>query len=105
MSRRGKDEGASQGRPVIGRTGGEPAGDITPPQRELTSLKSSLTRKPWPTALGSKADLSAGHPPAGAAPDSVVNWHAIDWRKVYRSKRNSTLTTFSYQRSLVSGRP
>src|SRR5262245_50545960 len=87
MSRRVKDEGESQRRPVIGRIGVEPAGDITPPERALTSLGSSVTREPWPTDPGSKADLSAGQTPAGAAPGLAVDWHSIDWRKVHRTAR------------------
>src|SRR5262245_16169244 len=87
MSRRVEDEGASQRRPVTGRIGVEPPGDIIPPERALTSLGSSVTREPWPTDPGSKADLSAGQCPAGAAPGLATDWHSIDWRKVYRNVR------------------
>ena len=87
MRRRVKDEGASEGRPGMGRIGVEPPGDITPPEREQTSLGSSVTREPWPTDPGSKADLSAGPTPAGAAPGLALDWHSIDWRKVHRNAR------------------
>jgi N-terminal domain of reverse transcriptase len=38
----------------------------------------------WTT---SEADISAATTLAGAAPDQVVNWNAIDRRKVYRTAR------------------
>src|SRR5215471_13681645 len=56
MGRRVQDGGASERRPVTGRIGVEPSGDITPPERGLTSLGSSLTREPRPTDSGGKAD-------------------------------------------------
>jgi hypothetical protein len=87
MSRRVKDEGASERRPVTGRIGVELPGDITPPERAQTSLGSSLTREPWPTDSGGKADLSADQTSAGAAPGLAVDWHSIDWRKVHRNVR------------------
>jgi RNA-directed DNA polymerase len=71
----------------MGRTGVEPHGDITPPEREQTSLGSSVTREPRPTDPGSEADLSAGVSPAGAAPGLALDWHSIDWRKVHRNVR------------------
>src|SRR5262245_8377965 len=87
MSRRVKDEGESQRRPVMGRIGVEPSGDITPPERAQISLGSSLTREPWPTDPGGKADLSAAATPAGAAPGLATDWHSIDWRKAHRNVR------------------
>src|SRR5262245_62792854 len=87
MSRRVKDEGGSERRPVMGRTGVEPSGDITPPEREQTSLGSSVTREPRPTDPGGEADLSAGVSSAGAAPGLALDWHSIDWRKVHRNVR------------------
>src|SRR5262249_31349239 len=72
----------------MGRIAGEsPTDDIPALERELTSLGSSLTRKPWPTDQGSKADMSAALQLAGAAPDPGVDWHSINWKKVYRTVR------------------
>jgi|HubBroStandDraft_1064217.scaffolds.fasta_scaffold08331_3 hypothetical protein len=87
MGRRVKEEGASQRRTVIVRIGVEPAGDITPPQRALTSLWSFVTREPRLTDSGSKADMSQAEALAGAAPDGASDWHAIDWPKVWRTAR------------------
>src|SRR5215208_7309515 len=87
MGRRVQDEGASQRRPVIGRIGVEPCGDITLPERVLTSLWSPVTREPWPTDTRSDADMSQASPPAGAAPGCATDWHSINWRKVYRTVR------------------
>jgi hypothetical protein len=44
MGRRVEDEGASEGRPVIGRIGVEPSGEITPRESGLTSLRCLRTR-------------------------------------------------------------
>src|SRR5262249_8371960 len=85
--RRVKDEGGSQRRPVTGRIGVEPQGDITPPERGQTSLGSSLTREPRPTDSGGKADLSRAATPAGAAPGCTPDWHSINWKKVWRTVR------------------
>ena len=72
----------------MGRIGVEPTGDITPPARVQTSPGSSVTREPWPTDLGSKADMSAAvSQPAGAAPGLAPPWHSIPWRKVWRNVR------------------
>src|SRR3954453_7014295 len=87
MGRRVRDGGESQCRPVIDRIGVEPQGDITPPEREQTSLGSSVTREPWPTDSGGKADLSAAAMLAGAAPGLANDWHSIDWKKVHRNVR------------------
>ena len=88
MGLRVQDEGASERRPVIGRIAGEaPTVDIPALAREQTSLGSSLTREPWPTDQGSKADMSAAEKLAGAAPDPVIDWHAINWQKVYHTVR------------------
>src|SRR5262245_11765834 len=87
MGQRVKDEGASQRRPVTGRIGVEPEGNITPRESALTSLWSSFTREPRPTDPGSEADMSAAATPAGAAPGLAVHWHSIDWGKVHRNVR------------------
>ncbi len=56
-------------------------------KNRLTSLWSSVTREPWPTDSGSKADMSAAATLAGAAPGLVPGWHSIDWRKVWYNVR------------------
>src|SRR5947209_19233428 len=87
MSRRVKDGGTSECRPVTGRTGVEPPGDITPPERGQTSLGSSITREPWPTDSGGNADRSQATTPAGAAPGHTLDWRSIHWKKVGRTVR------------------
>src|SRR6266568_5537272 len=87
MGRRVKDQGESERRPVMGRIGVEPHGNITPRETGLTSLWSSVTREPWPTDPGSKAAMSAVETLAGAAPGPALDWHSIDWKKVYRTVR------------------
>src|SRR4051794_3634043 len=53
----------------------------------LTSLWSSVTRGPGqPTSRGD-ADMTRAATLAGAAPDPAVDWHAINWKKVYRTVR------------------
>ena len=85
--RRVKDEGGSECRPLTGRIGVEPTGDITPPERVPTSPGSSLTREPRPTDSGGKADMSRAATPAGAAPGQAPDWNSINWRKVWRTVR------------------
>ncbi len=87
MGRRVKDEGGSERRPLTGRIGVGPPGDITPPEREPTSPGSSVTREPRPTDSGGNADLSQAATPAGAAPGSAPDWHSIHWKKVWRTVR------------------
>ncbi len=59
------------------------------PHREsgLTSLRCSVTRKPWPTDSGRQADMLAAEMPAGAAPERTPDWHSIDWKKVWQTIR------------------
>jgi N-terminal domain of reverse transcriptase/Reverse transcriptase (RNA-dependent DNA polymerase) len=85
--RRAEDSGASERRPVVGRTGVEPRGNITPPEREPTSRRSSVTREPRPTDPGGKADPSAGETPSGAAPRETPDWHSIPWKPVLSTVR------------------
>src|SRR5690348_6470128 len=85
--RRVQDGGASERRPVIGRIGVEPSGDITPPARAPTSPGSPVTREPRPTDSGSKADLTRAATPAGAAPGQPPDWNSINWRRVWRVVR------------------
>ena len=81
MGLRTKDEGASERPPVMGWIGVEPDGNITLPEREQTSLWSSVTREPRPSDSGSKADMSAAATLAGAAPRLATDWHSIAWKK------------------------
>jgi len=85
--RRVKDGGGSERRPLTGRIGVEPPGDIAPPERAPTSPGSSLTREPRPTDSGGKADLTRAATPAGAAPGRAPDWNFINWRKVWRVAR------------------
>ncbi len=87
MGRRVKDEGESECRPLTGRIGVEPTGDITSPEREPTSPGFSVTREPRPTDSGGKADLSRAATPAGAAPGHAPDWNSVNWKKVWRTVR------------------
>jgi hypothetical protein len=58
--RRAEDGGASERRPVTGRIGVEPPGDMTPRRKPADFPRALAHGEPWSTALGSKADLSAG---------------------------------------------
>jgi len=87
MGQRVKEEGASERRSVMGRIGIEPTGNIIPGESRQTSLWSSVTREPWPTDLGSKAEMSAAATLAGAAPGLVPGWHSIPWKQVWRNVR------------------
>ena len=73
-AQRVKDAGASESRPVAGRIGVEPTGDITPLERGPTSRWSSVTREPRPTDSGGQADMSAAEMLAGAAPGRAPDW-------------------------------
>ncbi len=88
MRQRGWDRGTSKGRPVMGRIEGESPTDEMPSRESgLTSSWSFLTREPGqPTSRGD-ADMSAAAMLAGATPDPVVDWHAINWQKVYHTVR------------------
>src|SRR5216683_1577908 len=72
----------------MGRIEGESPTDDRPSRESgLTSLWSFLTREPGqPTSRGD-ADMSQAATLAGAAPDPVVDWHSIHWKKVYRTVR------------------
>jgi hypothetical protein len=55
-----QDEGASESRPVTGRIGIEPRGDIIPRASGQTSLGCERTGENSQPALGSNAEMSAG---------------------------------------------
>jgi hypothetical protein len=99
MRQRGRDEGGSEGRPVMGRIEGESSTKrgrprrscrpafrwrMTSPQREsgLTSFRSTVTRGPRPTDSGRQADMSAAEMLAGAAPGRSPDWHSLAGKKV-----------------------
>ena len=60
MWQRVKDEGASEGRPVMGRLGIEPVGNIIPRASGQTSLGWGRTGEDRQPALGRTAEMSAG---------------------------------------------
>src|SRR5271157_1618203 len=60
-------------------------------ESELTSLRCSVTREPWPTDSGRQADMSAAEMPAGAAPERAPDWHSIEWKNVWRAWFKSRL--------------
>src|SRR5262245_14894630 len=87
MGQRERDERASEGRPGMGRI----EGDILSRDRHpLTRKRADFPRvvrheRTWPTNSRGNADMSAAATLAGAAPDRVIDWSAINWRKVYRT--------------------
>ena len=87
MGRRVADGGKSERRPIAGRIGVEPPGDITSRESGLTSPRCSVTREPWPTDSGRQADMSATAMLAGAAPGRAPDWHSTNWKTVYRNVR------------------
>jgi hypothetical protein len=85
MRLRAKENGKSEGRPVMGWRGIEPRGNIIPRESEQTSVWSFLTRK-----LGKQiqeAKQMTANTFAGAASHSEVNWQTIDWSPVHRHVR------------------
>ena len=85
MGLRVKDDGKSEGRPVMGRIGVEPRGDITPRESGQTSIRSFITRelgKPIKEEKQMTVKLMTG-----AASHETVDWHAIDWHKAHRNVR------------------
>ena len=91
MGLRVKEDGESESRSVMGRTGIEPMGDITPRESGQTSIRSFITRElgePIKEAKQMTVNLTAqAAMMAGAASHETVDWHAIDWPKVHRNVR------------------
>ena len=86
-----KDDGKSEGRPVMGRIGIEPKSNITPRESGQTSIRSFITReigKPIEEERQMTVNIpvSSGKV-AGAASHETVDWHAIDWSKAHRNVR------------------
>jgi hypothetical protein len=86
MGARVEEERESKGRPVMGRIGVEPSGDITPRESEQTSLWSFLTRKLGKPPKETKR-MTAVETQAGAVSHEPTDWRAIDWRKVHQNAR------------------
>ncbi len=85
MGLRAKENGKSEGRPVMGRIGVTPEGTIIPRESEQTSVWSFMTRK-----LGKQiqeAKQMTANTFAGAASHNEVNWRTIDWSAVHRNVR------------------
>ena len=95
MGLRVKEDGGSEGRPVTGRIGVEPPGDLTPCASKLTSIWSLRTRSfgdPTQEGTQMRADTAAvGHsapqPAAGAPAHAPGGWHAIDWPAAHHNVR------------------
>ena len=85
MGLRAKENGKSEGRPVMGRIGITSQGNIIPRESEQTSVWSRLSRK-----LGKQiqeAGQMTANTFAGAASHAEVNWRTIDWSAVHRNVR------------------
>src|SRR5262249_27284303 len=88
MRQRGWDRGTSEGRPLMGRLEGESLPDNRPSRASgLTSPWSSLTSEPGPPSSRGDADMTAAERHAGATPDPAIDWHSINWKKVYGTVR------------------
>ncbi len=96
MGRWVEEEGASEGRPAMGRIGVEPSGDSTPRESVQTSLwslgtrergKSAKEAKQMTTGQTATADVTAADPPVGAASQEDSDWHQIDWDQAHRLVR------------------
>jgi RNA-directed DNA polymerase len=91
MGLRVREDGESESRPVMGRIGVEPNGDITSRESGQTSIRSFITRelgKPTKEAKQMTVNPTAqAETMAGAASHAPVDWHAIDWQKAHRNVR------------------
>ena len=96
MGLRVREGGGSQGRPVMGRIGVEPQGNITPRESEQTSAWCPVTRehgKPTketgqmtanPATL---VDETIADMEAGAVSHGKDGWRQIDWQRVRHNVR------------------
>src|SRR6187551_41262 len=83
MGLRVKDEGKSEGRPVIGRIRG-----ATFPGAKASPLPSGRSARERMTPRPEEAkQMTAAQTPAGAASHALVDWHAIDWQPVHQNVR------------------
>jgi hypothetical protein len=86
MGVRVKEDGESESRLVMRRTGVAPSGKITPRESGQTSIRSFLTRKPELPTLETKR-MAAVETQAGAVPHEQIDWTTIDWRTVNQNVR------------------
>ena len=80
-----KENGKSEGRPVVGWIGVASADNIILRESEQTSVWSFLTRKL--DKQTQEAKQMTANTFAGAASHSGVNWRTIDWSAVHRTVR------------------
>ena len=95
MGLRVRDRGGSEGRPVMGRIGVEPQGDITPRESGQTSARSLVTREFGKATK--EARQMAGEPvrggprvggsvlSPGAASHESDEWDQIDWHHAHQT--------------------
>jgi RNA-directed DNA polymerase len=89
-----EESGKSECRPVMGRIGVAPEGNITPRESGQTSVRSFMARtldqttpeEKQMTAERVTTELSEATA-AGASFHGVIGWHAIDWQKVNNNVR------------------
>jgi RNA-directed DNA polymerase len=86
MARWVKEDGESEGRPVIGRIEVEPSGNIASRESGQTSIWSFDTREFVKPSKGAK-QMTATQQLAGAASHVAVPWHAINWRDAHKNVR------------------
>ena len=79
MGLRVKEDGESEGRPVMGRIGVAPSGNITPRESGQTSIRSFLTREPELPTPETK-QMTAVETQAGAVSHEPIDWTTIDWQ-------------------------
>jgi hypothetical protein len=91
MELRVREDGESEGHPVMGRIGVEPNGDMIPRESGQTSIWSFITRgldqpikeeKQMTVNSTAQAEMRAD-----AASHETVDWRATDWQKVHRNVR------------------
>jgi RNA-directed DNA polymerase len=85
MRRRVAEDGASEGRPVIGRIPVELPGNITGRESGQTSIGSFLTRE-FGEPTEETLQMTAGCP-AGAVSHAPMDWRAIPWLPAHREVR------------------
>ena len=86
MGVRAKEDGKSESRLVMRRTGIAPLGKIIPRESGQTSIRSFPTREPELPTLGTKR-MTAVETQAGAVPHEQIDWTTIDWRTVNQNVR------------------
>jgi reverse transcriptase-like protein len=86
MEVRAKEDGKSESRLVMRRTGVAPSGKIIPCESGQTSIRSFPTREPELPTSGTKR-MTAVEAQAGVVPHEQIDWTIIDWRTVNRNVR------------------